>query len=170
MPNDLPREAPLLKYDFEESAGYWVCMTAHVFQRALNVELSAHGITYRQWQVLAWLAHDGCLSQSELADRMDIEPATLVSVLARMQRNGWIRRDDCPSDRRKRLVRPTPEADEVWQRGAECARRVRQWATEHIAPEQLQIVKELLASMRENVAMHTLLNAQAANELTSEAT
>lgn len=152
----------LRQYDFEESVGYWVVMTAHLFRRALNEELAEHGITYRQWQVLAWLALEGCLSQAELAERMDIEPATLVSVLGRMQRDGWIRRDGCPSDRRKRLVRPTAKAEPLWEQGIECARRVRERAVQGFTRKEVRVVKRLLGGMHENLqAVGVPLTAEA---------
>ncbi|MEX0710962.1 MAG: MarR family transcriptional regulator [Pirellulales bacterium] len=146
----------MLQYDFEESVGYWVVYTAHLFQRALNEELAPHGITYRQWQVLAWLALEGCLTQAQLAERMDIEPATLVSVLGRMERDGWITREECPGDKRKRLIRPTPRAKPAWEESVACARRVRARATQGFTPEQMATVKQLLAAMRENLSAEVL--------------
>src|SRR5688572_12651091 len=77
----------VLEYDFNASSGHWICMTAHLYTRAINEELAPRGITYRQWQVLGCLAMWGDLSQVELADRMNIEPASLVPVLDRMERD-----------------------------------------------------------------------------------
>ncbi len=150
-------DQPLLQYDFEESVGYWVVMTAHSFQRALNKELFRHGITYRQWQLLAWLALEGAQPQAELAEKMDVDPATLVSVLGRMQRDGWIRREGCSTDRRKRLIHPTEKSKPVWDKGVHCARRVRAQATQGFTPDQMSIVKEMLAAMRENLALPALV-------------
>lgn len=141
----------VLQYEFEESVGYWVVMTAHAFRKALNEELAPHGITYRQWQVLAWLAIEGCLSQSELADRMDIEPATLVTVVSRMERDGWITRESCTEDRRKKLVRPTAAANPVWEKGVQCARRVRGRAVRGFSPEAVTQMRQFLAAMQENL-------------------
>jgi len=42
----------VLEYDFDNSIGYWICMTSHCFEQALNEELTPRGITYRQFQVL----------------------------------------------------------------------------------------------------------------------
>ena len=80
----------MLHHDFEESVGYWLITTAHGYQRALNERLAPEGITYRQCQVLGYLALEGPLPQSELAGRMQIEPPTLVGILDRMEREGWI--------------------------------------------------------------------------------
>ena len=143
---------PLLQHDFEDSVGCWVCMAAHLLQRALNEELAPHGITYRQWQVLAWLALEGQLSQSELAERMDVEPATVVSVLARMERDGWIRREECPLDKRKRLVCATEAARPVWEKGIACAQRVRARATANFDAQELDLIKRLMSRMKANLS------------------
>ena len=38
----------MLEYDFQSSVGYWLCMTSHAYERAMNEELTAQGITFRQ--------------------------------------------------------------------------------------------------------------------------
>lgn len=141
----------MLEYEFENSVGYWVVMAAHALQRALNEELAPHGMTHRQWQVLCWLAIDGPLPQNELAERMNIEPATLVSVLARMERNGWIGRRACPSDGRRRVVFPKPKAKPIWEQGVQCARRVREQATRGFNADDRERLKHLLAAMLGNL-------------------
>jgi MarR family transcriptional regulator, transcriptional regulator for hemolysin len=141
----------VLQYDFEQSIGYWLLMSARGYERALNELLAPQGITYRQCQVLGWLALEGALSQTELADRMAIEPPTLVGILDRMERDGWIFRDDCPTDRRKKLVRPTAEAEPVWATVAACAKQVRARATRGLTAAQLATLKELLGVIQENL-------------------
>ena len=64
--------AGLQSYDFERSVGYWLILAARAYQKAFDVELAPHRLTYRQAQVLGWLVLDGELSQVELADRMMI--------------------------------------------------------------------------------------------------
>lgn len=132
-------------YDFEESIGYWLCITAGAMQQAINDELSKHGITYRQFQVLGWLVHDGeQLTQAELAAKMMIEPPTLVGLLDRMEQQGWITRAGCPSDRRKKLVCIAPAAEAVWETMVEALLHVRGKATSRLAPEQVESLKEIL--------------------------
>jgi MarR family transcriptional regulator for hemolysin len=147
----------MLEYDFEESIGYWVCMTSHELERALNAELAQHGITYRQWQVLGWLALEGSLSQTELAERMRIEAPTLVGILDRMERDGWIQRQSCPDDRRKKLITATPRVEPIWSRITSAARRVRARATQGLNPKELQTLKELLGTVRENLRAGSLV-------------
>ncbi len=136
---------PLLKHDFQSHVGYWVHMTAHRFERAMNEELAGEGITYRQGQVLAWLALDGDLAQCELAERMNVEPPSLVTVLDRMERDGLIARASCPNDRRRKVIRPTEAASPVWSRVVKCANRVRERSVHGLTRDQ---ERELLSSLR----------------------
>ena len=142
----------MLEYDFENSIGYWVCATAHDLARVLNDELSAHGITFRQWEVLAMLSLGGEQSQSELAERLKIEAPTLVGVLDRMERDGWIVRMADPHDKRRKLIRATKQVEPVWSRMIECAKRVRGRATAGLTGEELETLRGLLGRVRDNVA------------------
>ncbi len=141
----------MLRYDFDQSLSYWVCSTAHAVERALNEELMPHGITYRQWQVLAWLALKGELSQTELADLMQIEAPTLAGIVDRMERDGWLVRRECPGDRRKKLISATERVEPVWETIAAAARRVRAVATGDYTPEQVSMLIGMLRTIQQNL-------------------
>ena len=141
----------MLLYDFERSLIFWVLTTAHALERALNEELAPHGITYRQWQVLGWLVVEGPMSQSALADRMRIEAPTLAGIVDRMERAGWLVRDPCPADRRRKLLRLTDKVDPIWSRITEAARQVRSRAAGGIDAEHHQQLISWLAAIQENL-------------------
>ena len=145
----------MVPYDFEASPGYWLTITTQALHKALNDELAPTGITYRQTQVIAWLAFEGELPVSELAARMTIEPPTLIGILDRMERNGWIVRVGCENDRRRKWIRLTPEAEPVWEQIVECLYRVRARATEGLPPEQVEQLTATLRQMHENLASDT---------------
>ena len=148
----------VLKYDFQSSIGYWICMTSHLYDRALNLELTPQGVTRCQCQILGWLALEGELSQVELANRMNVEPPTLVPVLDRMERDGLLAREACASDRRRNIVTAKPKAQIVWKKIVASSERVRAKAVAGLTPEQTATLKELLQMVQEN------LNPQAAGQ------
>ncbi len=152
----------VLQYDFEESVGYWVCTTSHAMRRALDAELAREKITLRQFEVLAWIALQGDPSQVELAERLGIEAPTLAGVLARMERDGWLERTSCPTDRRKKRIRATGKAEAVWNRMVECCRRVRGQATQGISQDDLKQFQSICASIRANLgsAVESLTEAE----------
>lgn len=139
------------QYDFESSVGYWITITSHYYQRTLNDELAPYGITFRQFQVLAWLAYDGDLSQTELARRMMVEPPTLVGILDRMQREGWIDRRSCALDRRRKQVALRPAAAPVWSKVVRCLAQIRHQATKGMSPQEVATLKNLLAKVYSNL-------------------
>jgi MarR family transcriptional regulator for hemolysin len=143
----------LLEHDLDESVGLWVTLAAEGFRKVFTEEVAPHGFTYRQCQVLAYLAYDGPQSQVDLADKMRIEPPTLVGILDRMERDGWICREACPDDRRKKIIRPTPAAEPVWATILECGRRVRARATRNLTQEQLELLRDMLETVQENLGV-----------------
>lgn len=151
-PADSKESSLVLQYDFEESIGYWLIIGAQAFQRALNEELAPHGVTFRQAQVLGWLALEGELSQNELAAKMMVEPPTLVGILDRMERDGWIARLTCPSDRRKKLVVINRTAEQVWEKIVACAKRVRARAVEGLSPAEIETLKQLVRRIQHNLS------------------
>lgn len=141
----------MLQFDFEESLGYWICSTSHSLRRALNAELAREGITFRQWEVLAWIAMEGELSQAELADRLGIEAPTLVGILDRMERDGWLDRYACPNDRRRKRIRATEKAETLWARMVDCAHKVRARAKEGLSADELEQLKAICERIRVNL-------------------
>jgi MarR family transcriptional regulator for hemolysin len=141
----------VLEHDFENSVGFWVCQASHALQRAFNEELAPQGVTYRQAQVLGCLALEGQLSQTDLAERMRIEPPTLVGILDRMERDGWIRRDGDKTDRRRKFIQPTTAAKPVWSKIVAVARRVRTRASRGLSAAQLAQLKKLLGMVQGNL-------------------
>jgi MarR family transcriptional regulator for hemolysin len=141
----------VLKHDFHSSIGYWVHIAAHRFERAMNEELAAEGITYRQGQVLAWLALDGNLAQCELAERMHLEPPSLVPVLDRMERDGLIARECCEDDRRRKFIRPTEAAKPVWSRVVKCVKRVRKRSVRGLSAAEETTLLRLLQRIHNNL-------------------
>ncbi|HZN32610.1 MAG TPA: MarR family transcriptional regulator [Pirellulaceae bacterium] len=141
----------MLEYDFENSVGFWVCQASHAIQRDFNEELAPQGVTYRQAQVLGCLALEGRLSQTDLAERMRIEPPTLVGILDRMEQGGWIRRDADKSDRRRKFIQPTLAAKPVWSKIVAAAKRVRTRAARGLSAAQLAQLKKLLGLVQANL-------------------
>jgi MarR family transcriptional regulator, transcriptional regulator for hemolysin len=141
----------VLDYDFENSVGHWVCQASQVLQRAFNEELAPQGVTFRQAQLLGCLALEGKLSQTDLADRMRIEPPTLVGIIDRMERDGWIRRSSDATDRRRKLIEALPASKPAWIKIIAAAKRVRNRATRGMTANQLAQLKKLLGLVQSNL-------------------
>lgn len=127
-------------------------MAYNAYLDVFKESLDPYGITYRQAQILGWLAVRGPLSQAELAGLMMIEPPSLVGTLDRMEAIGLLERKSCPSDRRKNLVHALPAADGMWEQIAACGRTVRAKATQGLSQEEVATLRDLLERVRTNLA------------------
>lgn len=154
----------MLQYDFEESIGFWVTSASHAIRRALDTELAREEITFRQFEVLAWLALKGEQSQVELADRMGVEAPTLAGILSRMERDGWLDRYGCPDDRRKKRIRATPKSEAVWSRMVECCHRIREQAATGLDTQQTELLKAMCRTICENLGHDHHIPASAGAE------
>lgn len=140
----------MLKYDWENSVGNWICSASHALRKTLDARLCKEGITIRQWEVLAWLSVKGCGSQSELAEQLGIEPHTLAGVLSRMEKAELLIRRASAEDRRKNTIHPTEKAEELWARVSRITYEMRQQAIRGMDASDLETLKRLCEQVYHN--------------------
>jgi DNA-binding MarR family transcriptional regulator len=93
-------EADAGEFVIEDSLGYLVNRAARSMAQQLAEELRPEGVGIGQWAVLMFLwARDG-MSQADLSRVVAIEPPTMVRNIDRMVRDGLVRREADPNDRR----------------------------------------------------------------------
>lgn len=114
--------------------------------------LKVTGMSQSRGAVLYWLsdAPEG-LSQTVLAERAGVEPASLVRTLDALQSQGLVERRPSPHDRRINLVRLTaaahPRLEEIQQTTDDVWRE----AMDGIDPEELKRALSLLRRIRSRV-------------------
>ena len=102
-----------LNRDEWESWGALMMLNRTVVQ-ALDTELrSRHGLAVTEFDVLITLfnAPDQRLGMSALADRVLLSPAGTTHLVTRLERDGKVRREVDPTDRRKWFTALTPKGD-----------------------------------------------------------
>lgn len=144
----------MIPYDFERSIGFWLYSAHQAYTRQFSLLLTEQGVTFRQAQVLGLIAMEGPLTQAELAERMLIEPPSLVGVLDRMEAMELVERRTNPDDRRKKYVHPLPAADAVWEQIITVGRQMRMAAAQGLTDTELSTLERLLAKVRANVALN----------------
>jgi DNA-binding MarR family transcriptional regulator len=73
------------------------------------------GVTEAQFNVLNVLANaPSGLSQRELGDVLVVDRSNVTGLLDRMEKAGWVRREDHPKDRRIHRVMLTTKGRELW--------------------------------------------------------
>jgi DNA-binding MarR family transcriptional regulator len=106
------------------------------------------------YQVLLALreAGGGRLRSSELASIIDWERSRLSHHIARMERRGLIRRDDCATDRRGAEVVLTDDGARMF-RGATAPhmRAIKEHFADALTPQQLQALADVLQALQRHL-------------------
>jgi DNA-binding MarR family transcriptional regulator len=88
----------------EFMVGYWVNRASRALLRDLDERLRPFGFAMSQLPVLCALAHTPTLSQKELATQARVEQPTMAEMLTRMERDGVVKREPNPEDKRVVLI------------------------------------------------------------------
>src|SRR5438477_2927618 len=88
--------------------------TARAWRLKLDERLKPMGLSQAKWRTLLHLSiSPDALTQKEIALRLGIEEPSLVTLLHRLEDDGWVTRKSAPHDRRCKLVRLGERAEGV---------------------------------------------------------
>jgi DNA-binding MarR family transcriptional regulator len=135
----------------KEQLGFLVFDIARLLQRNLDARFAEAGmpVTVGEARTLLRIVREGALRQAALAERMHIEPMTLVGFLDRLEARGLIRRDPDPTDRRAKLVTTTAAAAGLVDRLEELFAGVRGDMTADLGKGDAGELRRLLQTVRD---------------------
>ena len=141
----------------DHNLGFLVHDVARLMRVAYDRRAKALGLTRSQWWVLNHLYFNEGITQSELADLLDVEKPTLGRLLDRLEVKGWIARQADRHDRRAKRVYLTGEVQTLMRALRELAAGLRKDALEGMDAraqrqlfDSLLLIKANLLRMNEN--------------------
>lgn len=88
----------------EQRIGFLLNDASRLLRIRIDARAQRLGLTRSQWRVLLHLSNNEGISQSELADIIEVKRMTLGRLIDRLEAAGWVRRQPDTADRRvKRL-------------------------------------------------------------------
>ena len=99
--------------DDEHYIGYTITDVARLMRTVFERRVRSVGLTRSQWLVIARVHRHPGLSQSEIADLLEIEKASAGRLVDRMQAKGWLERRDDSTDRRIYRLHLSPEGERI---------------------------------------------------------
>lgn len=129
----------------EASAGYLANHMARLFAQGLQQRIGPLGLSIGQFPVLLELWREDGLTQKELVTRLDLEQATMANTLARMDRDGLIRRKPHPEDGRAQLIWLTEKAKALKEPATEAARAQNALALAGLSNEERTLFLDMMA-------------------------
>jgi DNA-binding MarR family transcriptional regulator len=108
-------------------------------------------LTRSQWWVLTHLFRKDGITQSELAETLELEKPSLGRLLDRLEGKGWVRREADPNDRRAKRIFLTEAADAPMQVMREIASGVREDALSGLSSDDRDHFVDTLLTIKSNL-------------------
>src|ERR1700685_3637613 len=103
--------------DLDERFSGALHSTSRAWRQALDRRLKYLGVSQASWMTIAVAAKARLpLSQSELADRLAVEGATMVAMVDRLVKAGLVIREPSTTDRRVKRVVLTPAGMKIYEK------------------------------------------------------
>ncbi|MSO98747.1 MAG: MarR family transcriptional regulator, partial [Rhodospirillaceae bacterium] len=93
-----------------DSLGYQLGLLNRNYDKRLQDALAPLGVAPGQFPALVMLFQKDGLTQAELCRRIGVEQPTMANTLARMERDGLIRREVDSADKRRSFIYLTPKS------------------------------------------------------------
>src|ERR1700689_3741625 len=124
--------------DLEERFADALHATARAWRQAVDRRLKYLGVSQASWMTIALAAKARSpLSQSELADRLGVEGATMVAMVDRLVKAGLVIREASTTDRRIKRVVLTGAGNLLYDKVREEAAAFRKELLADIDPRKL---------------------------------
>jgi DNA-binding MarR family transcriptional regulator len=144
-----PRTAEQLRAELEvEHTLGWLFVDIHrLLTKNFDARVKSLGLTRSQWRVVLALKRtdvNAPMTQTQLADTVEMEKAPLGKILDRLEAGGWILRKNHPTDRRARVVAATSKIEKYAEELAAAAKATFALTLQGMRQHE---VKELIARL-----------------------
>jgi MarR family transcriptional regulator for hemolysin len=141
----------MFREDLSRNFGFILHDVARLLRTTFDRRVKSLGLTRSQWWVLNHLFRNDGATQSDLADLMEIERATLGRLLDRLEAKGWVRREGDTADRRAKRVFLTEEVEPAIKAMRAAAAEVRREALAGLSAEDQGRFVDALIAVKANL-------------------
>jgi homoprotocatechuate degradation regulator HpaR len=106
--------------------------------------LREHGLSDQQWRVLRVLGEQGTVETGKVAREAYILGPSLTGVLARMERDGLVKRERDPADQRRTVVQATGKGRKLVEKLSHVIEAHYGWMEKSLGKQQLTELYGLL--------------------------
>lgn len=136
----------------EERLAHLVRAAARAFNRALQVRLARHDVSFGHWVFLRILWENDGLTQRDLSQQAGLTEPTAFSALTAMEKLGFITRDPDPRNRRTLRVHLTAQGRALRAELVPLAEAVNRLALAGTTAEEEAVARRVLLGAIRNLA------------------
>lgn len=151
-------------YDLERDFAWATHDVRRLIARIFDRHMKELGLTQAQGRVLAALKRQDGLTQTEIADMLDMERAPLGRLVDRLEEAGFVERRPDAADRRVRRVYLRPRSRAVTARMEAMGPAIFDAALEGVSRAELEAVTAVLLRIKANLMAQEAGRAAAPGE------
>lgn len=137
--------------DLRHGFGFLMHDTTRLMNRYYDRRVRAYNITRTQWTLLTYLFRYEGVSQTKLAEYMDLAPMTLTRQIDKLEEDGLLDRRQDVRDRRTNLIYLTEKSQPLMDHMHEIAVEAKEAALKNFSQEEREMLRAFLLRMRENM-------------------
>lgn len=137
--------------DLDRSFGFLVTDVTRLLRKVFDGRVKSLGMTRSQWSVLAYLYRSDGITQSALADLLEIAKPSMARLLDRLEAAGWVQRRPDSKDRRAKRVFLTDKARTMLVTMREIGLQTREDALANISREDRERLVDMLIAIKTNL-------------------
>jgi DNA-binding MarR family transcriptional regulator len=138
-------------FRIEGQVGYWLLQLGRVYRTRLQAELKRIGLYSGQDLLLLQIMDYDGQTQSELADRLNIQAATLTRMVDRMIKAGLVRRTIDPMDKRITRIYLTKKGSQLRKPLERIWSQVENSCFESLSLEEHILLRRLLMQIHQTL-------------------
>jgi MarR family transcriptional regulator for hemolysin len=141
----------MFREDLSRNFGFLLNDVARLLRTTYDRRVKSLGLTRSQWWVITHLFRAQGVTQSELAEVLEIEKATLGRLLDRLEAKGWVRREHDAHDRRAWRVYLSEAAEPAMKTMRTVAAELRRDAMAGLSADDRERFVDLLIAVKGNL-------------------
>ncbi len=135
-----------------DTTGYLLTQVCKLYRALSNERLEVVGLHKGQELIMCELWKTPGATQSELVERLCVQPSTLTNSLNSMERSGLVQRQVDAEDQRVSRVYLTEQAKVVWPSVAQVWDDIEAQAFGQLSLEERVLLRRLLMQVAENLS------------------
>jgi len=125
--------------------------SAKAWEKAADIELRERfGLAGSKWKIIVVLSLREGITQKHIADMAFVEAPTLVPVIDKMEKDGYLTRQSDPKDRRNNLIFMTKKSRDIVDPIIDCILEIRNMGLNKISKKDMEIAKKVLEQIMSN--------------------
>lgn len=137
--------------DWELRLGFLIHDVSRLRRSAFDRCLKPLNVTRSQWWVLAYLSREDGMTQSQLAEELDMGKVAIGGLIDRLEKSGLLRRDSDATDRRVNRVFLEPKSKTLIANMRKVSHKMNQTILKGLVDEELEATAVTLDAMKQNL-------------------